>query len=114
MRTTKKENYTEMSKYEGENVDELIYKRGLSRDKKQWGISDDIRDYLDSQLVFVFDATWGQEVYYLTDKYFTHKNKQIQTIGMSYRQYLEFKIQEGIRAEKIFNSWLFVTRNKNG
>jgi hypothetical protein len=89
------------------NIDKLIYEREQARRNKNWQLSDEIRDYLESQLVFVFDTKEGQEVYHLNEKYFTKKPKE-----MSHRKYLEEKIKEDIRAEKNFEAWLFSMNNK--
>ena len=41
--------------FEGYYIDELIELRKHSRLAKDWGLSDDIRDYLDLKHIFIFD-----------------------------------------------------------
>lgn len=52
------------------NIDELIDLRKQAREAKDYAVCDELRNYLDTQLVFIFDAPHGQEIYYLTEKYF--------------------------------------------
>lgn len=100
--------------FENKYIDELIEDRKEARENKNWKLSDEIRDYLDTKLVFVFDAKWGQEVYYLTDGYFKNQDRKIETIAMSKRQYLEYRIKQDINADKNFEAWLFSTRRSAG
>ena len=95
-------------------IDELIEDRKDARVNKNWKLSDEIRDYLDTKLVFVFDANWGQEIYYLTAGYFKNQERKIETIAMSKRQYVEHRIKQDINAEKNFLAWLFSTRRSAG
>lgn len=92
------------------NIDELIMKREIARHGKDFKTSDELRNKLDSVLVFVFDLKESIEVYHLTPSYFKFKNKFEETVKMSLRKYVEFKIQQDIAAEKLFNAWLFSTR----
>lgn len=55
--------------FEDKYIDELIYLRQTARENKDWKLSDEIRDYLDSKLVFVFDTKDSQQVYYFPYKY---------------------------------------------
>ena len=100
--------------FESKYIDELIDERKEARANKNWKLSDEIRDYLDTKLVFVFDAKWGQEVYYLTDNYFKTQERKIETIAMSKRQYIEYKIKQDINADRNFEAWLFSTRRSAG
>lgn len=97
--------------FENKYTDELIDIRKNARENKDWSLSDEIRNYLDAKLVFIFDAKWGPEVWYLTIGFFNNKNKRIETQAMSNRQYVEYKIQKDIRAEKNFDAWLYSTLN---
>lgn len=83
-------------------IDELIDLRVLARSYKYWLLSDSIRKFLDSKLVFIFDTKDGQEVYHLNEGYFKKK-----PVEMSNRQYVEHRIKEDIIAEKNFDAWLY-------
>jgi len=74
-------------------IDELIDKREQARKDKDYRLSDEIRDYLDTKSVIIFDTKDGQEVY--------HELK-----GTT-RQDVIDKIQKDIKAEAMFNAWLF-------
>lgn len=100
--------------FESKYIDELIEDRKEARENKNWKLSDEIRNYLDAKLVFVFDTKWGQEVYYLTEWYFKNKERKIETMAMSKRQFVEYKIKQDINAEKNFEAWLFSTRRSAG
>lgn len=95
-------------------IDELIDERKEARANKNWKLSDEIRNFLDTKLVFVFDANFGQEVYYLTNGYFKKKERKIETIAMSNRQYVEYRIKQDLNAEKNFEAWLYSTRKSAG
>lgn len=82
--------------------DENIERRDLFRRSKLWKASDKIRDYLDSINVFVFDGKQGLEVYYCPESTFAKKPSE-----QTKRQFLENRIQEYTRAEKVFDSWLY-------
>lgn len=94
------------------NIDELIDIRANARLSKDWLLCDKIRDKLDEHLVFIFDGTEGQEVYYLTEKYFKFKNKFKETNAMSNRKYVEYRIKQDIKHEGIFNGWLHSVNHK--
>ncbi len=93
--------------FEGKYIDELIEYRREARLNKDWALSDEIRSYLDTKLVFVFDSKFGQEIYHLTEDYFKPQLRKPETISMSRRQYVEYKIKEDINANNNFNSWLY-------
>lgn len=84
------------------NIEELINSRAIERQNKNYVACDNLRDYLDTHNVFVFDTKGGQEIFYLTESYFDKK-----PAGMTKRKYVEYIIQRDIRAEKNFNAWLF-------
>jgi hypothetical protein len=111
-------------------IDELIEIRSQSRIDRDWKFSDEIRTYLDSKNVFIFDEKWGQEVHHLNDDYFYHIYKyEIKKDGVviridterhidkierlyhikfqSKRKFVEWNIQQDIRAEKTFDAWLY-------
>lgn len=46
-------------------IDRLTDMRQEARDKKDWALSDQIRDYLDKKNVFCVDSKEGQIVYHL-------------------------------------------------
>mgnify|MGYP007053801226 CR=1 FL=1 len=100
--------------FESKYIDELIEYRKDARANKNYKLSDEIRNYLDTKLVFVFDAKWGQEVYYLTESYFKNQGRKIETMAMSKRQYVEYRIKQDINAEKKFEAWLYSTRKSIG
>lgn len=100
--------------FESKYIDELIDDRKEARVNKNWKLSDEIRDYLDTKLVFIFDTKWGQEVYYLTERYFKNQDRKIETMAMSKRKFLEYKIKQDINAENNFEAWLFSTRRSAG
>lgn len=100
--------------FKSKYIDELIDDRRVARENKDWKLADEIRDYLETKLVFVFDANWGQEVLHLTKKYFERKELKIETLGMNKRQYVEYRIKQDINAEKLFESWLYSIRKSAG
>lgn len=84
------------------NIDELVYERSMYRKHKNFEKCDEIRDILDKELVFIFDARDGQqEVYYLTEKYFQRKPE-----WMSHRKYVEKRIQDDSRANRVLDAWI--------
>lgn len=91
-------------------IDHFIEDRKNARSNKDWKLSDEIRDYLDTQLVFIFDAKHGQEIYYLTENYFKNQDRNIETTAMSKRQYVERQIKQDITANNSFDAWLYSTR----
>jgi len=100
--------------FQSKYIDELIEERKLARENKDWKLSDDIRDYLDTKLVFVFDAKWGQEIYNLTEGYFKNKEREIETTAMNNRQYVEYQIKQDINANNNFEAWLYSIRKSAG
>ena len=93
-----------MSIYNINSVDTLIEIRKQSRLDKDYKLSDEIRDYLDSKLVFIFDTKDAQDVYYLNENMFG-KVKDVNK-----RKYIEQLIKRGIIANNNFESWLFSVR----
>lgn len=85
-----------------QSLDQLIDERKLAREGKDFKRSDEIRQILDDNLIFVFDAPWGQEIYYLTEKYFVKK-----PITITNRQFVEIRLKEDVRLEKVFSAWLY-------
>lgn len=81
--------------FEGYYIDELIELRKHSRLAKDWGLSDDIRDYLDSKHIFIFDHKEGQEVYHRTS---------------GTRKDLIEEIEKDRLAEKRFDAWLYTAK----
>lgn len=88
-------------------VDQLIDIRQKLRDNKQWEYCDQIRNYLDEKLIFVFDNKDSQDVYYLTENYFRFQAQNPLTNQLSKRKYVEYKIKQDIQAEKNFEAWLY-------
>jgi len=81
--------------FDSKYIDELIDIRKEAREQRNWKLSDEIRDYLDTKFTFIFDHKEGQEVY--------HRNKGT-------REELIKEIQKDRDAEKRFDSWLFSTK----
>ena len=77
---------------ENKCIDELVDSRKEARIKRNWSLSDRIRNYLDTKHVFVFDTEYGQVVYHRA--------------GLT-RPDLIDKIKKEDRAEKLFDAWLF-------
>lgn len=107
-------------------IEELIDIRKKAREDKDWNLSDDIRNYLDTKLVYIFDSKFGQEVYYCTDLYFNKEYKYIDKSGVTItetkmdkiarihnvvflnnRKFLEWNIQNDIRCNNNFDSWIY-------
>lgn len=103
-------------------VDSILEYRAQCRLNKNWTECDRIRDYLDSQWIFVFDTKECQEVYYYSrvvrdtgfnpglrlkdnkdplwydyGKYSTYINRKM----------VEIDIKRGIAADKLFDAWLY-------
>jgi uncharacterized membrane protein len=87
------------------NIDQLLDERKQAREGRNYKRSDEIKALLETELVFVFDATWGQEVLYLTEKYFERKPEE-----MSLRDWVKKRMDDDIKAEQLFNSWLATTK----
>ena len=79
-------------------VHELLDKRKLARQNKDWKKSDVIRDKLDKRFVFVFDTPNGEDVYF-------------ELKGMTRDKLIE-KINKDKRAEKQFDAWLYSMNSK--
>ena len=78
--------------FKSKYIDELITIREEARYKKNWSLSDDIRDYLDTKCIFIFDSPTGQVVY--------HRKEGT-------RADLIKEIKKELRAQKLFDSWLY-------
>lgn len=78
--------------FESKYIDELIEIRKEAREEKNWVLSDQIRDYLDTKHIFVFDHKEGQEVFY--------RKSGTRTEMIS-------ELQKDRDAEKLFESWLY-------
>jgi len=110
------------------NIDELISIRNEARKNKNWKAADEIRDYLDSQNVFIFDHPNNiQEVLHLPESYFNHSyfynidgvqwgENRIQKIERLYnikfknkRHFVEWNIRQERLAESRFEAWLYST-----
>jgi hypothetical protein len=103
-------------------IEELIAMRAGSRVAKDWKSSDEIRNHLDTKLVFVFDTKDGQEVHYLTQDFFKFQVRiensipvksfsewlnDTTRVTMTKRQFVEHQIKSEINAEKNFDAWLY-------
>jgi len=86
-------------------IDELIDMRAKAREGKNYKLCDITRHKLDAELVFIFDAPWGQQIYYLTESYFKRKPPE-----MTNRKYVEYKIQADIKADQLLDAWLYTVR----
>lgn len=73
-------------------IDELINLRKQAREEKNWKLSDEIRDILDTKNAFVFDTTDGQVIY--------HRPRIT-------RKEMVKILKEEMKALKRFDSWLF-------
>ena len=63
-------------KFEDKYIDELVDLRNEAREQKNWKLSDEIRDYLDTKHTFIFDTNEGQVVYHGQEKTRQDKRKQ--------------------------------------
>ena len=97
--------------YEDKHIDELISMRIVARQNKDWQLADELRNYMDNKLVFIFDVKDGQDVYWLNHAYFLSKDKFLETLAMNNRQYVEYRIKRDIRAENNFDAWLYSMNN---
>jgi len=86
--------------FENKYVSELIDIREEARTNKDWKLSDEIRDYLDTKESFVFDTKDGQVIY--------HELK-----GMTRDKLIE-KINIDKRAYKMFDAWIYSIRSSAG
>ncbi len=128
--------------FETQYTEELIFLRSVARESKNWAFSDEIRNYLDTKLIFIFDTKFGQEIYQITESYinrlFNYSEKRIEkeeddevtvTIELAWsetrinkiqrlhnikfdtiRKFVEWNIQNEIKADKGFDSWLYSTQ----
>ncbi len=80
---------------EDKYIDELLEIREKTRAKKNWKLADKIRNYLDTKHVYVFDTIEGQVIY--------HKKEGT-------RQSLIKQLKSEVRAENMFNAWLFTMK----
>jgi len=85
-------------------VDELVFLREKIREKKNWKFADVIRKYLDEKGTFVFDTKDGSVTNHVPEKYFENKPQ-----GITKRQFFEKKLQEELKAERMFDAWLYST-----
>ena len=76
-------------------IDELIDIRADARKNKDWVLSDELRDYLDTKFIFIFDEVDGQVVYHRTS---------------GTRQDIINEIKRDRLANNIFEGWLFSVR----
>ena len=76
-------------------TDGLVHLRKEARLNKDFKLSDQIRDILDTKFVFIFDHKEGQEVF------FRKKGTRAELIK---------EIQKDRDADKLFRSWLFSTK----
>ncbi len=94
----------------------LLIMRRAARAEKRWECSDVIRDILDSLGAFVFDEKDGeQRVMRRDEKFFVHMEKAGMLNNMTFenrREYLKWRIQQDIRANKMFDAWLFTMNAK--
>lgn len=81
---------------EDKYIDELIDIRKFARENKNWKLSDEIRNYLDEKLVFIFDTKYGQEVWFMP------KGSRITN-----RIEMEKRIKDDIRYNNNFDAWLY-------
>lgn len=88
-------------------VDEMINLRWKLRQVKQFKESDQLRDRLDSELVFCFDHKDYQEVHYLTEAYF----KKMPETFKTKREYVEYRMKKDRQAEATFKAWLYSHQN---
>ena len=91
-------------------IDEVLEIRKLARQNKNWKLADILRNHLDSKLIFVFDNTDFQDVYYLNDEYFKDitKIEEIHNIKfLTKRKFVEWNIKRDIKSKDRFESWLY-------
>lgn len=90
--------------------------RRTARAEKRWECSDVIRDIMDSLGAFVFDEKDGEQIVLRReDKFFVHMEKAgvlNKTTFASKREYLKWRIQQDVRANKMFDAWLFTMNAK--
>jgi len=79
-------------------IDELVELREKARESKDWGLSDELRKFLDLKKAFVFDTPEGQVV--------LHSNK------FKDRKELEDYIKEQRRLEALVDSFTYSNLDK--
>ncbi len=80
---------------EDKYIDELLEIREKTRAEKNWKLADKIRSYLDTKHVYIFDTNEGQVIY--------HEKEGT-------RQSLIKQLKSEVRAENMFNAWLFTMK----
>ena len=80
------------------NIDSIIHNRSQLRESGNYATSDELRNILIKESVFIIDTKHGQEVY--------HEKK-----GTTLKQF-EDKIKMDVRANKNFEAWLFTQKQK--
>jgi polyhydroxyalkanoate synthesis regulator phasin len=78
--------------FQSKYLDELVENRKEAREQRNWKLSDEIRDYLDTKHIFIIDEKEGQVVY--------HRIKGT-------RRDLIDQLKKEKRSVKLFDSWLF-------
>ncbi len=107
------------------HIDQLIDIRKEARINKDYKLSDEIRDYLDSKLVFIFDHSDGfQEVWHCPESYFKRIArgfefgpesivypevyfKYMKKDFLCKRKYIEYKKEVDRLTDKSTESWLY-------
>ena len=85
---------------ENKYVSELIDIREEAKADKDWKLSDEIRNYLDTKQSFVFDTKDGQVVYHELE-------------GMTRIKLIE-KLNREKQANKLFDAWLYSMNKSAG
>lgn len=93
------------------DIARLLQRRLDARAAKNWTLSDAIRDELDALGAFVIDQKDGtQKTLRLDDDFFRHMEKVAGMYGITFgtrRKYVEWRVKQDIRAEQLFNAWLY-------
>ena len=71
--------------FDNHYIDYLIYMRENARKNKDWELSDDIRDYLDTKNVFCVDTKDVQVVYHLPKPIISRENALKKVKDMTFR-----------------------------
>jgi hypothetical protein len=93
-------------------IDELIDMREQLRNNKNWKAADEIRDYLDTKDVYIFDTVHGQVTLHLNNNFFKEKDRKEETKSMTRRKYIEYLEKQSINAEKRLAHWMYVNTPK--
>ena len=89
--------------FKEKHIDELIELRKEARLNKDYKLSDEIRDYLDNKLVFIFDQPdKTQKVLFLSEIYFKGMGKEFK----NKRKYVEYR-ESKEKTDEEFESWLY-------